>query len=142
MVAWAIGRKAFLVADGVQLKRSRGQRGGYPILPIMGQQRPHDSGILVGQRHCGDIAVTSAPQALQPALRLIAAVFDMTDDGPGPMDQQGAQVDAPRLLIPSKTGLPPLECCRGTSPNQATKAVAVIGPMPGIAASRCEGSLW
>src|SRR5215469_14013179 len=59
--------------------------------------------------------------------------------------------------MPSKVGLPPLECCRGTRPIQAassrpllklltsemeaTKALAVIGPMPGIFASLRLGSL-
>ena len=58
--------------------------------------------------------------------------------------------------MPSNTGLPPLECCRGTNPSQAancrpflkaraspmlaTKAVAVIGPIPGIAARRRDDS--
>ena len=54
---------------------------------------------------------------------------------------------SPRLLIPCNKTLPPLERCRGTSPNQAansrpllkhlaspidaTNAVAVSGPIPG-----------
>jgi|GEM_PF-5740518 len=56
---------------------------------------------------------------------------------------------SPRLRIPSRLFLPPLECCRGTSPNhaasylplskflaspiEATITVAVRGPIPGIA---------
>jgi hypothetical protein len=58
---------------------------------------------------------------------------------------------SPRLLIPSNSGLPPVECCRGTNPSYAahsrpflnvvasppaaTKAVAVKGPTPSSCAS-------
>src|SRR5262249_19895056 len=58
---------------------------------------------------------------------------------------------SPRLLIPSNSGLPPVECCRGTTPSHAansrpflnvvasptapTKAVAVKGPTPSSCAS-------
>src|SRR5579872_782497 len=58
----------------------------------------------------------------------------------------------PRLVIPSKVVLPPVEYCRGTRPSQAARsrafrnwrssptavisAVAPIGPMPGIVMSR------
>lgn len=59
---------------------------------------------------------------------------------------------SPRLLMPSSVALPPLECCRGTSPShaascrpflklcasaiEATSAVAVSGPTPGIFSRR------
>ena len=58
----------------------------------------------------------------------------------------------PRLLMPNSLALPPVECCRGTSPSQdansrplwkaeplpiaATIAVATNGPIPGICLSR------
>ena len=58
-------------------------------------------------------------------------------------------------ILPS-LGLPPVVCCRGTSPSQAAKsrprrklsiggakawiAIAVIGPMPGIVMSRAASS--
>jgi hypothetical protein len=63
----------------------------------------------------------------------------------------GAAPLPPRLLIPSSRCLPPLEFCRGTSPSHAknwrpfsnvlasptlaTSALAVSGPIPGIACS-------
>ena len=59
---------------------------------------------------------------------------------------------SPRLLMPSKVGLPPVLYWRGTSPIEAencraltncraspssiAKALAVIGPIPGISSSR------
>src|SRR2546428_469074 len=59
---------------------------------------------------------------------------------------------SPRLLMPSRRSLPPEESWRGTKPNHAaswrpflnvfaspilaTSALAVIGPIPGIASSR------
>src|ERR1700719_2783627 len=62
----------------------------------------------------------------------------------------------PRLLVPVSFCLPPVECSPGTTPNQAENprpflkaaplpmaaimAVAVIGPMPGIATRRLQGS--
>ena len=62
----------------------------------------------------------------------------------------------PRLLVPVSFCLPPVECSPGTTPSQAANprpflkaaplpmaaivAVAVIGPMPGIATSRLQGS--
>jgi len=64
---------------------------------------------------------------------------------------------SPRLLIPKSNGLPPLELWRGTRPSQAynwrpllklrasaieaTSALAVSGPMPGIFSSRRLSSL-
>jgi hypothetical protein len=66
------------------------------------------------------------------------------------MNQQHSEVRIPRLAIPSRRCLSPLECCRGTRPNQAancrplrntfasataaTIAVAVTGHMPSTAA--------
>jgi hypothetical protein len=62
----------------------------------------------------------------------------------------------PRLLVPVSCCLPPLECSPGTTPNQAANprpflkaaplpmaamvAVAITGPMPGIAIRRRQGS--
>ena len=62
-----------------------------------------------------------------------------------------------RLLMPSSFCLPPVECSRGTNPIQAansrplrkaaplpmaaTSAVAVSGPIPGIASRRRQTSL-
>ena len=62
----------------------------------------------------------------------------------------------PRLVIPSKRGLPPVVACRGTSPSQAarsrpranvfapptaaTSAVALSAPMPGMVVSRRAAS--
>jgi len=59
---------------------------------------------------------------------------------------------SPRLLIPNKRVCPPVECCVGTKPHQAanwrpflhtpplptaaTRAVAVIGPIPGMVIKR------
>ena len=61
-------------------------------------------------------------------------------------DQQGSRYASPRLVICPSRVLPPVEYCRGTSPSQAancrpflksrplptvaTRAEAVIGPMP------------
>ena len=65
---------------------------------------------------------------------------------------------SPRLLIPSSVCLDPLECCFGTNPNHAdkclaflnwwmspildTRALAVIGPIPGMSNNRLQASLW
>ena len=63
----------------------------------------------------------------------------------------------PIFDVRPKTCLPPVECCRGTSPNQAAKsrlrlktqrdgakasiAIAVMGPTPGIVIIRDEASV-
>jgi hypothetical protein len=68
------------------------------------------------------------------------------------MEYAGRHHVSPRLLIPSNVVLPPVEFWRGTSPSHAascrplwnvfaspmlaTNAVAVSGPIPGIAATR------
>ena len=68
------------------------------------------------------------------------------------MNQDLAQLAVARLLMPNSFALPPVEYCRGTMPSQAansrplrnaaplpiaaTMAVAVTGPMPGIANPR------
>ena len=64
------------------------------------------------------------------------------------MNEQRAQVDIAAFADAKEAGLPPLECCRSTSPSQAescwplaklfasamgaTRALASSGPIPGI----------
>src|SRR5664279_186676 len=68
------------------------------------------------------------------------------------LERRSLVMRPPCLLILPSLSLPPLECCFGTSPiqaeklrparkafgsaTQATRAVASIGPTPGIASSR------
>src|SRR5262249_43490452 len=72
--------------------------------------------------------------------------------GACPIDEQPAQITLPRFVIPPSRVFPPVEFCRGTRPSQAPNsrperntfgsatvvaiAVAMIGPMPGMLASR------
>ena len=41
------------------------------------------------------------------------------ENGARSMNEQRAQIESPRLLIPSSRARPPLDCCLGTSPSQA-----------------------
>jgi hypothetical protein len=44
------------------------------VLTAVGQQRPCDPGILVGQRHGGDVPVPTFGQTHEPSIRLILAL--------------------------------------------------------------------
>src|SRR5450759_4330902 len=79
---------------------------------IVGQERPHDPGVLVRQGDRRHVLVAPCHQFAQPALRL-CLVLGKADDGSRTVDHQGAQVSVARLLMPNKVCLPPLECCRG-----------------------------
>src|SRR5258708_656 len=69
-----------------------------------------------------------------------------------PLTNRRLRYLSPRLLIPPRRALPPVEFCRGTRPSQAANsrllrntlgsatvaamAVAIIGPMLGMGANR------
>ncbi len=71
----------------------------------------------------------------QPDVGIHGLALRRQDHRARAMDQQRAQVASPRLLMPSSVGLPPLECCRGTSPSQA----ATCRPLSKLFASPIDG---
>ena len=63
---------------------------------IVGQERPHDPGVLVRQGDRRHVLVAPCHQFAQPALRL-CLVLGKADDGSRTVDHQGAQVSVATL---------------------------------------------
>ncbi len=61
------------------------------VRPIVRQQRPDRPGILVGQSNRRHVLVASCQQLAQPRIGLRLSLCH-PDDGPGPVDQQRAQI--------------------------------------------------
>ncbi len=130
------------------------------VIPFLsGHDRPQNSGVLVGQGDHRSLPTNALPQFMRPQ-EYGVVVLACEDNGLGPLNQKGAQVDAPLLVILPKLVLPPLECCLGVKPSQAancapflnclksptvaTSADAVIEPTPISSAARwtCSSSFW
>ena len=99
---------------------------------------------ILGLRRCG--------QARQPPFRLIRAALQAQQHGACSVYQQRTQIRIAALADPQQTLFAARESWRGTKPNHAancrpflnvfaspmlaTSALAVMGPMPGIASRR------
>ena len=70
----------------------------------MRQERPDDSGILVGQRYGGDVLVPPPHDPGQPTARMIGFSVRQPDQGARAVDQQGSQV-AVSALADAEQGL-------------------------------------
>ena len=90
----------------------------FELAPVS-EQRPHGAYIFVCQSHCRDIRVPAGEQLGQPSIVLSTLSLAARFAERAPWISSVRRYASPRLLIPSSVGLPPLECCRGTSPNQA-----------------------
>ena len=66
-----------------------------PIDLTAGQQGPSDTGHLVGQGHGGTVDTAALDQLLEPQGPPAARILDPVDNGPRPVDQQGAQIPIP-----------------------------------------------
>ena len=70
----------------------------------MCQKRPGNARVLVGQGHCRHVLVPSLEQALEPTVRWVQAQLQVTDHGPGTMDQQGTQISIAALANSEQPG--------------------------------------
>ena len=61
------------------------------ILPVMRQQRPDSSGILVGQRHRRNVLVAPRYHFVDPA-GTVSALASVMDDDACAVNQEGSQV--------------------------------------------------
>ena len=130
--------------------RSRSPRksDGFFVAFALGHPRPGHPRNFV--RKCDGCDLRGAPrqQRREPGPMLGAMDFGVADDGEHSGHEQAAQIAVPMFTDAAEPLLAPLECCLGTSPIQAeklrrdrkvlgsatlaTKAVASIGPTPGM----------
>jgi hypothetical protein len=122
------------------------------VVTFVSEQRPGNTSILVRPGNHTTLMcrrVLSSLVHLSVGVCLLAAT--RTTDL-APCTSSVLRYASPRLLMPSNNGFPPLECCLGTSPNQAASyrpflkhraspidaacALAVNTPTPGMPASR------
>ena len=85
---------------------------------IMGQQRPHDPGILVRQCHRRYIRVTPGHQFSQPAFRF-CFVLGKLEHRSGSVDHQGAQVGVAAFADAQQSLLAAAGALFGTRPIHA-----------------------
>jgi hypothetical protein len=95
--------------------------GGWSIRLIMGQQGPDHPGIVVGSGHRGHVGACAVCERAPPPPLRIGPPRGPLHDGARPLNQHVRTDRLPRFDIPPHRSLPPLEYCRGTSPNQAAK---------------------
>ena len=75
------------------------------VIPFLsGHDRPQNSGVLVGQGDHRSLPTNALPQFMRPQ-EYGFVVLAGEDNGLGPLNQKGAQVDAPTLGDTSQTGL-------------------------------------
>jgi len=121
-------------------------RFGSAVVPVFGQDRPHNSGIFVGKGHCNYIWVSPFTHPVDPDASGVLFSTSFAKNSSGSVDQKRTQVPITALTDPKQSRLPPLDLCLGTSPSHAanwrpflkqdcsptaaTSAVAGIGPIP------------
>ncbi len=127
----------------------------WPRLPVsvaMDDDRPGDTANLVGQCDGLRLGRSTRHQSSEPWPLQRAVLLRVADNGHRADDEQPSQYRLPCLVMLPSLSLPPVDCCFGTSPIHAarlrpdpnafqspisaTRAVATIGPMPGISSSR------
>jgi len=75
------------------------------IVPLVLEQRPDDTGILVGQSYRSYVRVASADESGKPALCIAEFAVGHANHRPGAVNKQGAQIgvatltDAQQLLF-------------------------------------------
>ena len=111
-----------------------------------------EAGPSVGEGRCGPLSLfpgDTGPilpppddETLEPAAPPILLAVHRPHHCPGLLDEQLPEVPLPRLLIPNHSGLPPVECCRGTQPRRALAPVLECGGLPdgGNPGGRCQGA--
>src|SRR5512143_3129982 len=98
----------------------------------MSQQRPDDARQLGGERYDDGIGMGSCEQAAQPLPQASAASAQEWQGRARPWISILRKYLLPRLVMPSRRGLPPVVTCRGTSPSQAARSQprAKVWPSP------------
>ena len=91
----------------------------------MRQQRPHNAGILVRQRHRGHVLVPPADKSLEPTVSRIESALCSADDGPSAVDQQHPQITIAPLADPEE-GLP---SAAGMLPRYQTEPSRQLPPV-------------
>lgn len=79
---------------------------------------------IIGQRTGHDIGMPPAEHAPHPLPEGVSASVDIQHQDSRTLNQQAPQVLSPRLLMPSRDGLPPVLYCRGTNTTDATNCRA------------------
>ena len=75
------------------------------VVALVGEQRPDDAGVLVGQGDGGNVSVASSDQAREPAVGLISSVRKVSQHRASAMDKQRAQVSVAVLAYAQQPGL-------------------------------------
>ena len=91
----------------------------------MGQQRPDDSSILVGQRKRRDILVASLHYCVEPAAR-VCRLSRAIDDRSSTVYQQGAQVAVATLAHAQQVRLAPRRVLPGHQSQQSSQLAAAV----------------
>ena len=127
---------------------------------LLGQQRPRDTGVLGGDRDAGTVIPAPLPHRKTASAHRDNGSVRLTarcSTARAPMTSRVLRYGSPRLVMCPSRVLPPLEYWRGTSPSQAanwrpflkswplptvaTKADAVMGPMPRRVCTRQASAL-
>ena len=133
-------------------------RHGIPVGFFLRHQRPGDARHLVGQRHSDQFLGLRASMRASHEPSRTRRRMAQRISAAAPTINSRLKSRWPILDILPSRGLPPVECCRGTSPSQAEKsrprrklsiggakawiAVALIGPIPGMVIRRRASSSW
>jgi len=86
---------------------------------------PQHSGNLVCEGNVQHLLVCPLVELIQPVFKPVRLPVEMCDGGPGPTDDKQAQIRAPRLLIPSKVVVPPVEYRQGTNHDLSARSRAL-----------------
>ena len=78
------------------------------------------AGHAIGHRHHRHVLVPPRGNGLHPTAALVCLLADHT--ARAPCISKPRTYASPRLLIPNNCARPPVECWRGTSPNQAANS--------------------
>src|SRR5262252_8352945 len=150
MTDCAITRHCSLASSNAKAAGGLSRQGPRLVLLLAQHHRPGDARLLFASA----TATTSGGRRLRMPITHGSALvaFERSKLALAPLIRSRRKYWLPRLDIPPRRGLPPVEFCRGTRPSQAANsrplrkplgsttvaamAVAMIGPIPGTLVRR------
>ena len=80
---------------------------GSPVVLVLGQDRPHNSGIFVGKGHCNHIWMPPLTHSVDPDASGVLFSTSLSKNSSGSVDQKRTQVPITALADPKQPRLAP-----------------------------------